>query len=381
MMRPMCGSSSATRTWRSDEGSDVATVAAELKEELANVDVRLHEHEENRVLRDHRDDRKAAWQLEHRRRQKTAPSGEAEIIGCRDNRRDVCGDFFGREPWNRLTIDQQAVAAEHDRSVNPLTLANRRHKITNGGHLELRKIAGRQSGGRERRDGCETSARVGVKSSYENGLHARVPDRILRHRSHMSASVGLRRKALTIAGAVVIAVGLANTSACGPSNASAFEDAFDTLTLYAINGTSANDPSAIDMASAAAVIPTGACQFDYAFDINAQNSAVIYPVKFVCTDLGAVTRNVGLQRSQLAFDSIYFAPTQGYIFDSAMVLIPGKTILLASQAPGCVTYSDPAVYGELVLDSVNLATRAIYVRAKIDPNCGYRSFLPGFPSR
>jgi hypothetical protein len=174
---------------------------------------------------------------------------------------------------------------------------------------------------------------------------------------------------------------VANTSACGPSNSAAFEDAFDTLTIYAINGTSATLPSALDMASAAAVVPTGACQFDYVFDINAQNSAVIYPVRFICTDLGAATREVGLQRSPLAFATIQFAPTGGYVFDSAMALVPGHTILLASLAPGCVTYADPAVYGKLVLDSVNLTTRAIYLRADIDPNCGYRSFLAGFPSR
>jgi hypothetical protein len=197
----------------------------------------------------------------------------------------------------------------------------------------------------------------------------------------MSASITSHRTAVGLACALGAAILVAGASACGPANSSTFLNAFDTLTIYAINGTSAQQPSALDMASASAIVPSGACQFDFAFDINAADSAVAYPVKFICTDLGAATRKTGLQRSALAFDAVQYAPTQGYQFDSAMVMIPGQTILIASLAPGCVTFADPAVYGKLVLDSVNVQNRTIHLRADIDPNCGYRSFLPGLPKR
>ncbi len=198
----------------------------------------------------------------------------------------------------------------------------------------------------------------------------------------MTPFVSPRRQAPVVACAFAAAIGLALAAACGPgSNTAAFEDAIDTLTIFAINGTPPSDPSALDMATGALVVPNGTCNFDYAFDINAADSAVIYPVRFVCTDLGAATRQVGLQRSSLPFDSIQYAPLHGYTFDSAMILIPGQTMLLATLAPGCVTFSDPAIYGKLVLDSINVQNRTIFARADIDPNCGFRSLLPGFPTR
>jgi hypothetical protein len=213
-------------------------------------------------------------------------------------------------------------------------------------------------------------------------LHTRALGRILRLRHSMPPFVSLRHRAPFAACAFAAAIALALATACGPgTTTAAFEDAIDTLTIYALNGTPPSDPSALDMATGALVVPDGTCDFDYAFDINADNNAVIYPVRFVCTDLGAATRQVGLQRSSLAYDSVQYAPIHGYVFDSAMVLIPGQTMLLASLAPGCVTSADPAVYGKLVLDSINLQNRTIFARAAIDPNCGFQSLLPGFPTR
>jgi hypothetical protein len=198
----------------------------------------------------------------------------------------------------------------------------------------------------------------------------------------MSRFVSHTPRALVAACVVAAGFALAVATACGPgATGASFQTAIDTLTIFAINGTAPSDPSALDMASGGIVVPNGTCNFDFAFDINAANNAVIYPVRFICTDLGAATRQVGLQRSAVPFDSVQYAPLHGYVFDSAMVMLPGQTLLLATLAPGCVTFSDPALYAKLVLDSINLQNRTIFARADIDPNCGFRSLLPGLPTR
>lgn len=200
--------------------------------------------------------------------------------------------------------------------------------------------------------------------------------------SHLHAMTSPLASPRRIAGAISACAVLLAAAACGPgTSTSDFENVIDTLTAYAINGTAPNAPSGLDMATGSLVIPNGSCNFDYVFDINAQSQAVIYPSWSVCTDLGASTRQVGLQRSALAYATIDFAPLHGYIFDSIMVLIPEQSMMLASLPPGCVGTADPAVYGKIVLDSVNAQNRTIHFREAIDPNCGFQSLLPGYPTR
>src|SRR5918993_2868875 len=78
MMRPMCGSSSATSAWivlvafTSDQGRDLFPVASQLEQELSDVRLRLHEDEEDGVGAEHRCDGESVAVLEHGGEQRPA---------------------------------------------------------------------------------------------------------------------------------------------------------------------------------------------------------------------------------------------------------------------------------------------------------------------
>jgi hypothetical protein len=187
-----------------------------------------------------------------------------------------------------------------------------------------------------------------------------------------------------VAGAAVIGAAVG----CGPSQPTAtFSVVFDTLAASAINGTPPEAPSALDLGSQALVVPNGSLSFDVVFDIDGQGRPLVEPQCLIATTSGIEctpsggSRRVGMQRSALPFDSLQFAPTGGYFFDSAFVMVPGQPIIIASQAPACVVSANPSLYGKLVLDSVNVTRRTIHFRTTIDPNCGYRSFKTGVPTR
>jgi hypothetical protein len=43
----------------------------------------------------------------------------------------------------------------------------------------------------------------------------------------------------------------------------------------------------------------------------------------------------------------------------------------------CLAYLSTIRYTKLVVDSIDVARRAIFFRTVHDPNCGYRSLVPG----
>ena len=58
----------------------------------------------------------------------------------------------------------------------------------------------------------------------------------------------------------------------------------------------------------------------------------------------------------------------------------GQAVVVQAVTPVCtLSGSSNLIYSKFVVDSVNAATRAMYVRMVVDPNCGFMSFLPGVP--
>jgi hypothetical protein len=193
---------------------------------------------------------------------------------------------------------------------------------------------------------------------------------------------------LAVLATVTSAAIVAAAAGCGAKQqTAAFRVVFDTLAASALNGTPPEAPSALDLGSGALVAPNGSLSFDIVFDIDGQGRPLVEPQCLIATSSGlectpsSGSRRVGMQRSGLPFDSIQFAPTGGYFFDSAFVMAPQQPIIVASQAPACVVSANPSLYGKIVMDSLSMALRTIYLRATIDPNCGYRSFKTGVPTR
>jgi hypothetical protein len=168
-----------------------------------------------------------------------------------------------------------------------------------------------------------------------------------------------------------------------------YETLQDTLVAFAMTRTPAAYPSALLTAAQQDADPSGepvvvriggALPFDVAFDIDATDNAVIYPLGLVVSDFGG-QRRVGLQRAATPFDGVLRAPANGYVYDSAMVARPGEAVLIeAQQAPYCAQDLLRTIYAKLVVDSVNSVTRTVHFRVGLDPNCGFRSFAPGVPN-
>jgi hypothetical protein len=157
----------------------------------------------------------------------------------------------------------------------------------------------------------------------------------------------------------------------------------DTLSLWSLSGTPPSYPSGISITTRQIVRVDGFASFDVAFDIDANGKTVIYPVKLIVASPGG-SRPVGLQRVTGPFENVLEAPKTGYEKDSAFVMVPGEVVAVESPHNGsgdiCQFSISPNVYAKIAVDSVNLASRVIYLRMGFDPNCGFRSFATGIPT-
>lgn len=115
--------------------------------------------------------------------------------------------------------------------------------------------------------------------------------------------------------------------------------------------------------------------FDVAFDVDAAGHVVLVPPKLVTA--GQLIPRTGFQTSSTLYDSLTAAPGGTYQADSAFRVAVGQTVVV--QAQGILCSVAAPFYAKLVIDSVNSTTGAIYLRARIDPNCGFKSFAAGRP--
>ncbi len=174
-------------------------------------------------------------------------------------------------------------------------------------------------------------------------------------------------------------------NACGdPTSLKATAPTFvDTLSVFALSGTPPSYPSGVSLVGRRAVRVDGFAGFDVAFDIDPAGNAVIYPVKLVVASPGG-TRLVGLLKTPFPFEAVLEAPSTGFETDSSFVVAPGETVVVQSvhniQGDICQFALSPFIYSKIAIDSVSLATRTLYLRIGLDPNCGFRSFADGIPT-
>lgn len=210
--------------------------------------------------------------------------------------------------------------------------------------------------------------------------------RFLSHSLHLAQFMKFRQLATSVGLGAAVSFG---ASACDNPNTTDNLVAViaDTLTVYALSGTPPSYPAAFLASSGAVTRADGGFNFDVAFDINASNQVVVYPQKLVgvpCV-VGALNcggaaggKPVGLQRVTVAFDSLTRGPTAGYQFDSTFTLTPGQSLAMQVQsASECPLSFSTVSYSKFVIDSIDITRRAIYFRSVINPNCGYRSLVPG----
>jgi hypothetical protein len=187
---------------------------------------------------------------------------------------------------------------------------------------------------------------------------------------------------LAILSAMCVAVVL---NACGnPASLKATSlTIVDTLSVFALSGTPPSYPSGISVLAGQAFPVDASALFDVALDIDASGNAVVYPPRLVVNPLTG-SRPVGLLKIAGTFESVLEAPSTGFVTDTPVALLPGETVVMQSAHNGagdiCQYALKPYVYAKITVDSVNVATRTLYLRMGVDPNCGFRSFVSGVPT-
>lgn len=120
--------------------------------------------------------------------------------------------------------------------------------------------------------------------------------------------------------------------------------------------------------------------FDVAIDVRG-DSVHFLPPRRVASSL-AVVRRVGLRRDTVDFDAARVAPGSGYVFDSVTVAAAeGETVFIVSQHPVCANEYQLEIYAKVGVLDIDPVAKTARVRVRTDPNCGFRSFLPGVPRR
>jgi hypothetical protein len=153
----------------------------------------------------------------------------------------------------------------------------------------------------------------------------------------------------------------------------------DTLVAFALTGTPPQFPAALNMVFRTVVRVDASHNYDVAFDVDAQGNVRLIPVRLMG---GSTTagRRVGVQKATQSYAALTKAPTSGYAYDSVVVVKPGEAAAIElTSSDQCVYNYSTLLYSKIGIDSVNTATRQIFFQTTHDPNCGFKSFLPGVP--
>jgi hypothetical protein len=174
-------------------------------------------------------------------------------------------------------------------------------------------------------------------------------------------------------------------TACGDSQLlqASLPTAEDFYIVFALTGTPAAYPSGINTYVRSPVRVDGNASFDIAFDLDASGKVLIYPVQKIVSSLPS-TRRVGLRRVSQPFDSVDIAPSGTYA-DSVLTVGIGEAVVVQSSRNSagdiCSFDLSPYIYSKLVIDSVAVPTRTILAHTIVDPNCGFKQFTTGIPTK
>jgi hypothetical protein len=182
---------------------------------------------------------------------------------------------------------------------------------------------------------------------------------------------------LTAAAACILALGACDD----PTSLRAdlpTEDA--ALLVHALTGTPPGRPAAISVPANQAVILDGNLFYDVVFDLDNEGRAILYPMELTAWPRVG-THRVGLLKSAGTFATVTHAPADGYVFDESLVVAEGDVIIVESQEPRVCIFPFPTrMYARIGIDQIDLVARTLRVSMTLNPNCGFRSFLPGIPT-
>ncbi|MDB4917403.1 MAG: hypothetical protein JWM95_5047 [Gemmatimonadetes bacterium] len=152
-----------------------------------------------------------------------------------------------------------------------------------------------------------------------------------------------------------------------------------TYTLTSLTNGAPTEPNAIGFLLGA-TRASASFGFDLLFDLDANGLPVIYPVRYVGGALAGTLKRIGMQVVPGSFDALRVVPVDGYDTLSVQHIAVGSAVAVELRDPNScfssTTLQLQNLYAKFVVDSVNKATRHIYVRTVVDPNCSYRVVVP-----
>lgn len=158
---------------------------------------------------------------------------------------------------------------------------------------------------------------------------------------------------------------------------------FDTVTfkssVYAINGTPLGVPSAINTATGGTVRAEASYDFDVAFDFDDQDRVVVITQRQIGRPIGISGHAVSLQLAGMPFDAFTSAPRDGWVVDSLLTVDVGQVFAVRAQSLSCQFSLSTHLYSKMIVDSVDVPNRRMWVTTLADPNCGFRELVPGRP--
>ncbi|MEX2152672.1 MAG: hypothetical protein WD825_04985 [Gemmatimonadaceae bacterium] len=184
--------------------------------------------------------------------------------------------------------------------------------------------------------------------------------------------------------ALLVAVGaVAAVTACGDTTApgARFSNLDQFPVVFAMSGTPPSLPSGIAVRGGSVVRIDPSWAFDIAFDMTDAGVVRVHSARAIATELSTVNR-VGFLFTPDAFSEVTRAPTTGYAYDTTFTLPVGAVMLIDVvdvRSCGGSLFSGPNIRAKMVLDSVNVVSRAVYLHMLSNPNCGLRSLVQGEP--
>ena len=172
--------------------------------------------------------------------------------------------------------------------------------------------------------------------------------------------------------------------ACGdPTLAKAtYASGLATSTIYALTGAPVSVPTSLSFLTGIKHADA-TFAFDVAFDLDANNRPMILPVRVVAGAVAGPRKRVGLQVMTGGFDALTEVPNTGYDTLNAKTVLPGAVVAVELVDPtACYSsynltiLTSQLIYAKLVVDSVDVPGRRLFVRTVVDPNCGYRQVVP-----
>jgi len=186
-------------------------------------------------------------------------------------------------------------------------------------------------------------------------------------------------RGLTGASLASLIFGLLTVLACGNTGLQPgiVANAVDTVSLYAVDGTALDQPSAFRIAAPHVLRVDQSSDFDFVFNLTAGDSAVLLPTGAVSLGIGS-----GILKVNAPFAAITVVPGGAYVDSLPVHVDSGSVAVVHSRALSCpVTASFSFLYAKLQVMKIDTVARRIDLIVLTNQNCGYHSLEPGNPTR